>query len=100
MQEVFGDNRSRRSSRAHEEDEEALKWAAIEKLPTYDRLRTSVIQSFLENELQGNNKVVHTEIDVRKLDTNEKQQFIDRVFRVAEEDNQKFLTKFRERINK
>ncbi|XP_059640915.1 ABC transporter G family member 29-like [Cornus florida] len=87
------------SRRSHgDEDEEALTWAAIEKLPTYDRLRTSVIKSFIDN--NTSNKVEHKEVDVRKLDINDRQQFIDRFFRVAEEDNEKFLNKFRNRIDK
>lgn len=91
---------SRRSVRA-EEDEEALRWAALEKLPTYDRLRKTVLKSFMETPNQPTNvKVVHKEIDVRKMDVNEKQQFIDRFFKVAEEDNEKFLLKQRNRIDK
>ncbi|KAL3528695.1 hypothetical protein ACH5RR_008017 [Cinchona calisaya] len=96
MDDVFGSQR--RSSRA-EDDEEALRWAALEKLPTYDRLRKTVLKSFIENENQDN-KVVHKEVDVRKLDMNERQQFIDRLFKVAEEDNERFLMKFRNRIDK
>ncbi|KAA8541752.1 hypothetical protein F0562_022904 [Nyssa sinensis] len=102
MEDVFASaNHTRRISRA-DEDEEALRWAALEKLPTYDRLRTSIMKSFLENENQGSNndKVVHKEVDVRKLDMNDRQQFIDRIFKVAEEDNEKFLKKFRNRIDK
>ncbi|TXG46305.1 hypothetical protein EZV62_028185 [Acer yangbiense] len=101
MEEVFsGSHRhSRRSSRV-DEDEEALKWAAIEKLPTYDRLRTSIMQSHIESEMNGPDKVVHTEVDVTKLDINERQKFIDKLFKVAEEDNEKFLQKFRNRIEK
>lgn len=96
MEDMFsGSRNSRRSSRRANEDEEALKWAAIEKLPTYDRLRTSIIQSFMENE-----KVVHKEVDVKKLDINDRQIFINQLFKVAEEDNEKFLKKFRNRINK
>lgn len=86
-----------------DEDEEALKWAAIEKLPTYNRLRTSIMQSFAENEDQvhGNNRApAHREVDVRNLDLNDRQRFIDRIFKVAEEDNEKFLRKFRDRIDK
>ncbi|XP_031255754.1 ABC transporter G family member 29-like [Pistacia vera] len=101
MEEVFAGatgRDSRRSSRI-DEDEEALKWAAIEKLPTYDRLRTSIIQSYLENETPGQ-KMAHKEVDVTKLDVNDRQKFIDKLFRVAEEDNEKFLTKFRNRIEK
>ncbi|KAK9282203.1 hypothetical protein L1049_005115 [Liquidambar formosana] len=99
MEDVFvSSTRSRRSSRL-DEDEEALKWAAIEKLPTYDRLRTSIIKSFMDNENQVNN-MVHKEVDVRKLDTNDRQQFIERLFKVTEEDNEKFLRKFRNRVDK
>ncbi|KAK6912007.1 hypothetical protein RJ641_024100 [Dillenia turbinata] len=99
MEDVFAPAaQSRRSGRA-EEDEEALRWAAIEKLPTYNRLRTSIIKSYVENEVRGN-KVEHKAVDVTRLDENERQQFIDRIFKVAEEDNEKFLKKFRNRIDR
>ncbi|KAE8705164.1 Pleiotropic drug resistance protein 12 [Hibiscus syriacus] len=97
MEDVFSAG-SRRSSRV-DDDEEALKWAAIEKLPTYDRLRTSIMQSFVDNEIIGN-KMEHRAVDVRSLDINDRQKFIDMLFKVAEEDNEKFLKKFRNRIDK
>ncbi|KAF8025631.1 hypothetical protein BT93_F2467 [Corymbia citriodora subsp. variegata] len=96
MEDVFRD-----SSRTHNEDEEALKWAAIERLPTYDRLRTSIIQSFADGNNEIDMAVLDSRaVDLRKLDVDDKQNFIDRVFRVAEEDNEKFLKKFRHRIDK
>ncbi|XP_021295062.1 ABC transporter G family member 35-like [Herrania umbratica] len=99
MEDVFSRSKhSRRSSRV-DEDEEALKWAAIEKLPTYDRLRTSIMQSFVDHEIVGN-KVEHRAVDVTKLDMDDRQKFIDMLFRVAEEDNERFLKKFRNRIDK
>lgn len=100
LEEVFaaGSN-SRRASRA-DEDEEALRWAALEKLPTYDRLRRTVIKSLVETPNNGNTKVVHREVDVRKLGLDERLDFIDRFFKVAEEDNEKFLVKLRNRIDK
>ena len=64
-----GLRQSRRHNRSVDEDEEVLKWAAIEKLPTYDRLRTSIMQFYEENET-GINK----EVDVRKLDGNDRGQ--------------------------
>ncbi|KAL2516241.1 ABC transporter G family member 36 [Forsythia ovata] len=79
-----------------EEDEEALRLAALEKLPTYDRLRKTLLESFVETA----NQVVHKEIDVRKLEMTDRQEFIDRIFKVVEEDNEKFLRKFRNRIDK
>uniref|UniRef100_A0A7N0V0C7 ABC transporter domain-containing protein n=1 Tax=Kalanchoe fedtschenkoi TaxID=63787 RepID=A0A7N0V0C7_KALFE len=94
-------------SRAHSrttqraiEDEEALKWAAIEKLPTYDRLRTSIMETFTEHNGNIRQGIVHKEVDVTKLDTKERQQFIEKMFKVAEEDNEKYLKKFRNRIDK
>lgn len=100
VEDVFSaSRRSRRSSL--DDDEEALRWAALEKLPTYDRLRTSIIKSFEDNDHNNQgNRVVHKEVDVRKLDINDRQNFIDRLFKVAEEDNEKFLKKFRNRIDK
>lgn len=46
---------------------------------------------------QGNyNKLIHREVDVM----HERQEFIDKYFKVAEEDNEKFLRKFRNRIDR
>ncbi|KAK4489208.1 hypothetical protein RD792_005003 [Penstemon davidsonii] len=95
MEDVFSNSISRRSALA-QEDEEALRWAALEKLPTYDRLRKTVLKSFIDGPNQGKVK----EIDVRKLGLTDKREFIDRFFKIAEEDNEKFLIKFRNRIDK
>ncbi|KAF9690091.1 hypothetical protein SADUNF_Sadunf01G0159800 [Salix dunnii] len=100
MEDMFSIGRQSRRSSLVDEDEEALKWAAIEKLPTYNRLRTSIIKSFVETEVQGNKTPLHKEVDVRKLDVNDRQNFIDKLFKVAEEDNEKFLKKFRQRVDK
>ncbi|XVF86695.1 hypothetical protein PTKIN_Ptkin18bG0062800 [Pterospermum kingtungense] len=94
------------TSRRVAEDEEALRWAAIEKLPTYDRLRTSIIKSFEgstddhHQDGHGNDKFVSREVDVRKLDIDDRQKFINALLKVAEEDNEKFLKRFRNRVDK
>ncbi|KAL2493146.1 ABC transporter G family member 36 [Abeliophyllum distichum] len=79
-----------------DEEEEALRLAALEKLPTYDKLRKTLLESFVE----AANQMEHKEIDVRKLEMTDRQEFFDRVFKVVEEDNEKFLRKFRNRIDK
>ncbi|KAK7261777.1 hypothetical protein RIF29_28096 [Crotalaria pallida] len=97
MDEVFASGRYSRRTSNVDEDEEALKWAAIEKLPTYDRLRTSILQTYAE----GTDHVEEQrEVDVRKLDGNERQRIIDKIFKVAEEDNEKYLKKFRSRYER
>jgi hypothetical protein len=86
--------RSRRDS-VEDDDEEALKWAALEKLPTYDRLRTSILKS-----MDPAGKVVTQEVDVTDLGMWERRMLVDRLLKVADEDNEKFLSKLRNRIDK
>ncbi|KAG5229116.1 ABC transporter family member [Salix suchowensis] len=64
MEDMFSVGRQSRRSSLVDEDEEALKWAAIEKLPTYNRLRTSIIKSFAETEVQGNKTLLHKKLMV------------------------------------
>lgn len=78
-----------RSSR-DEDDEEALKWAALEKLPTYNRLRRGILTS-PAGELR--------EVDIENLSYQEKRNLLDRLVRIAEEDNEKFLMKLKNRID-
>ncbi|KAI3964979.1 hypothetical protein MKW92_003515 [Papaver armeniacum] len=73
-----------------ENDEEALKWAALEKLPTYNRIRKGILTDGVETK----------EIDIQNLGFQEKKQLIERLLRVAEEDNEKFLTKLKNRIDR
>ncbi|CAN4095697.1 unnamed protein product [Withania somnifera] len=79
-----------RSSR-DEDDEEALKWAALEKLPTFDRLR----KGLLFGGQAGAN-----EVDIHDLGNQESKDLIDRLVKVADEDNEKFLLKLRDRIDR
>ncbi|XP_068652791.1 ABC transporter G family member 39-like isoform X2 [Aristolochia californica] len=79
-----------RSSR-DEDDEEALKWAALEKLPTYDRIRKGIL---------GGVAGEHQEIDISALGYQEKRNLLDRLVRVAEEDNEKFLWKLKNRMDR
>ncbi|XP_042493681.1 pleiotropic drug resistance protein 1-like [Macadamia integrifolia] len=72
------------------DDEEALKWASIERLPTYDRIRKGIL-SITEGEAK--------EIDIDSLGIAEKKILLDRLVKVAEEDNEKFLWKLRERLD-
>ncbi|KAF3497991.1 hypothetical protein DY000_02054936 [Brassica cretica] len=46
------------------------------------------------------NQILNREVDVTKLDGDDRQKFIDTVFKVAEQDNERILTKLRNRINR
>ncbi|KAA8521480.1 hypothetical protein F0562_012153 [Nyssa sinensis] len=78
-------------SSLEEDDEEALKWAAIEKLPTYLRIRRGIL-----TEEEGQPR----EIDVKNLGLLEKRNLLERLVKIAEEDNEKFLLKLKERIDR
>ncbi|XP_078165731.1 ABC transporter G family member 36-like isoform X2 [Carex rostrata] len=79
-----------RSSR-EEDDEEALRWAALEKLPTYNRVKRGILTS-------ASGKI--NEVDVENLGVHDKKALLDRLLRVAEESNESFLIKFKERCNR
>ncbi|KAL0284493.1 UNVERIFIED_CONTAM: Pleiotropic drug resistance protein 1 [Sesamum angustifolium] len=78
-----------RSSR-EEDDEEALKWAALEKLPTFDRLRKGLLFGS-----KGAN-----EVDVQSIGFQDKRNLVERLVNTVEEDNEKFLLKLRNRIDR
>ncbi|KAL7162378.1 hypothetical protein ACSBR2_042793 [Camellia fascicularis] len=79
-----------RSSRG-EDDEEALKWAAIEKLPTFDRLKKGLLKESLG---------VANEVDVQNLGFQERKDLIERLVSIADDDNEKFLLKLKNRIDR
>nr|DAD28757.1 TPA_asm: hypothetical protein HUJ06_030225 [Nelumbo nucifera] len=77
------------------DDEEELKWAAIERLPTYDRMRRGMLRQVLDN-----GKVVQNEVDVTKLGVQDKKQLMESILRVVEDDNEKFLLRLRNRTDR
>ncbi|XP_065878338.1 pleiotropic drug resistance protein 1-like isoform X2 [Euphorbia lathyris] len=85
----FNSSRWRNSSENfpnEEDDEEALKWAALERLPTYLRLRRGIFSD--------------QEIDINKLDFVHKKNLLDKLINVAQEDNEKFLLKLKDRLDR
>lgn len=85
-----------------EEDKELQsKWAAIEKLPTFKRIKTSFVDVSQEeggsSSKEADGKRV---IDVTKLGAVEKRLFIDRLIKHIENDNLQLLQKLRERMDR
>ncbi|CAN1747652.1 Pleiotropic drug resistance protein 2 [Linum perenne] len=79
--------------RTTEDDEDHLKWAAIERLPTYDRLRKGILSNVVGSESDGQ------EIDVSNLGVNERKILMESLLRVVEEDNEKLLRRIRQRTD-
>ncbi|KAE8795143.1 PDR-type ABC transporter [Hordeum vulgare] len=81
------------SRRGHEDDEENLRWAALEKLPTYDRMRRAVIDGAdgAGYELQGL-------VDINQLASGEAgRALLERVF---QDDSEQFLRRLRDRVDR
>lgn len=79
------------------DEENMLAWAAIERLPTFDRLRSSIFE-----EINGNDANVKTKrvTDVTKLGAVERHVFIEKMIKHIEHDNLQLLHKIRKRIDK
>ncbi|PQP96289.1 pleiotropic drug resistance protein 2-like isoform X1 [Prunus yedoensis var. nudiflora] len=75
-----------------DEEEEELKWAAIERLPTYDRMRRGMLRHAMSN-----GKVVTEEVNVANLGAQDKKQLMESILKVVEEDNERFLQRLRAR---
>ncbi|XP_060212779.1 pleiotropic drug resistance protein 1-like [Lycium barbarum] len=73
-----------------EDDEEALKWAALEKLPTFDRMRKGLLFG-----PEGG----AAEIDINDIGHQARKNLLDRLVKVPDEDNEKFLLKLKNRID-
>ncbi|XP_076922113.1 pleiotropic drug resistance protein 1-like [Bidens hawaiensis] len=79
-----------KSSR-EEDDEEALKWASLEKLPTFDRLRKGLLFG---------STGPSNEVDIDNLGPEDRKHLLDRLVKVADEDNERFLLKLRDRLDR
>lgn len=80
------------TSLRREEDEVALIWAAIQKLPSYNRLRKGLLTSSSGDQA--------CEIDIKNLGIQERKILIDKLVRVPQEDNARFLLKLKKRIDR
>ncbi|KAL0785746.1 hypothetical protein Bca101_001992 [Brassica carinata] len=89
------DNICGRSERREEDDVE-LRWAALERLPTYDRLR----KGMLPQQTSVNGKAGLEEVDLTKLAPKEKKHLMEIILKFVEEDNEKFLRRLRERTDR
>jgi hypothetical protein len=79
-----------KSSR-EDNEEEALKWAALEKLPTYMRITRGIL-----TEAEGHAR----EIDVKNLGVLDRKNLFERLLKIADEDNENFLLKLKDRVER
>ncbi|WCJ30209.1 ABC transporter G family member 36 [Euphorbia peplus] len=69
-----------------EDDEEALKWVALEKLPTYLRTKRGLLNQ--------------NEINIHNLGLVDRKHLVERLVKISEEDHENFLLKLKDRIKR
>lgn len=80
------------SQQGHDDDEENLRWAALEKLPTYDRMRRAIIHQ--DDDDAGGNQL----LDIEKVAGGEAgRALLERVF---QDDSERFLRRLRDRVDR
>ncbi|XP_020206411.1 pleiotropic drug resistance protein 2 isoform X1 [Cajanus cajan] len=93
-----GDVFERSNRVGDDDDEEHLKWAAIERLPTFERLRKSLVKRVLEED--SGTRFNYEEVDVSNLGVLNKRKLLDSILNTVENDNETFLLRMRERIDR
>lgn len=79
------------SFRESGDDEEALQWAALERLPTYNRVRKGVFKNIVGDLI---------EIDVHKLELEERKVVLNRLVQSVDDDWDRFFLRIRQRFDK
>eukprot|EP00250_Pteridium_aquilinum_P022352 c25359_g2_i1 orf=76-4449(+) len=77
------------------DEEAALRRAALDKLPTYDRMRRAILRRVAED-----GDVLAEEVDVTRLSYHERQLLMDKFLKVAADDNEHLLRKLRDRFDR
>ncbi|KAL5572721.1 hypothetical protein UlMin_022318 [Ulmus minor] len=72
------------------DDEEALRWAALERLPTYSRVRRGIFKDIV-----GETK----EIDVSELEAQEQKLLLERLINSVDDDPEQFFDRMRRRFD-
>ncbi|KAJ9553698.1 hypothetical protein OSB04_017743 [Centaurea solstitialis] len=80
-----------------EDDEDELKWAAIERLPTYERSKREMLEQVTNDNNYGGNAGGNGMVVLGHQD---KKELMESVLRVVEQDNESFLRRLRERIDR
>uniref|UniRef100_F6HZE6 ABC transporter domain-containing protein n=1 Tax=Vitis vinifera TaxID=29760 RepID=F6HZE6_VITVI len=94
----FRSRTSDAKSYKEKDDEVDLQWAAIERLPTFERVRTSLFGHHGLND--GKEELGKRVIHVTKLGALECNVFIDKLLKKIEENNHQLLQKLREGMDR
>ncbi|KAK6265196.1 hypothetical protein QUC31_016033 [Theobroma cacao] len=83
------------------DDGHDLQWAAVQRLPTFERITTALFDDKEENGTSGNGNFKEKRVvNVTKLGADERHMFVEKLIKQIENDNLRLLQKLRDRIDK
>jgi hypothetical protein len=80
------------------DDLESLKWAALERLPTYDRLNQAYFSETLKKDGEGGRRSIQEIMDLRHLTPDQRARLVELAFKTNEQDNERLLKNIDERL--
>lgn len=80
------------------EDEDELRWAAIERLPSAKQINMAVMRRTMSEQAGG--KAAAETIDVRKLDRSKRELVVKKALATTDQDNYKLLSAIKERLDR
>ena len=96
----FRSNASAKDGHDDLDQQHAIQWSQIERLPTFERLRSSLFEGHHDDDDDHNGGKAKRVVDVTKLGAQERHLFIERLIKHIESDNLRLLNKIRGRIDK
>lgn len=81
------------------DEEHDLHWAAVERLPTFERITTALFDDYDGESAKGDVKGRRV-VDVTTLGGQERRVFIEKLIKHIENDNLQLLQKIKQRIDK
>ncbi|GKV00773.1 hypothetical protein SLEP1_g13404 [Rubroshorea leprosula] len=73
-----------------DDDEEALRWAALERLPTYERVRRGIFRDMVGDP---------REVELSELQSSDQRLLLQRLVSSVEDDPEKFFDRMRKRFD-
>lgn len=81
------------------DEEHDLQWAAVERLPTFERITSALFDEYDGTSAKVDSKGTRV-VDVTKLGAQERRVFMEKLIKHIENDNLQLLQKIRRRIDK
>lgn len=82
------------------DDEYELQWAAVQRLPTFERITKALFDELQDGSAEHGNVKGKRVVDLKRIGADERHLLIEKLIKHVEHDNLRLLQKLRKRIDK